>query len=475
MNGTDDKLTASSPRFVLRVGDTTFERAGRQGKQNRGGALKVRFPDISGHRDAIGKPVSLDPNPGILIRDETHRKAGALPVQQMQFPTRANMPGDAGMGRERSSGTARSSPVTRSGKFSSILAYLDHVSADDVPRHHGGQRGDDHGGFRCTFDGLDSRKSSTAAASSTSSSAHQRRRRPRQEYRSQQGQTSSPPSSDLARGRGVPARWDNSMRIENNRTILSTKCQDIDAFSVPHDGGSSGKGVDFVRRSQSHHTAERTSNRDGLNSSAAAARDGLRNRPHRDTVRGVYSAAVHGDHSPSADDAGRMVGGGGGEKFGTDEERRDTINSAGGTKVMTNTPPAAVNGTVRQRRWVWDEWEDNENRSSFSFSRQNTSGHGESDGGKRSSIGPAAPALSPSSSKGLHPDNGWMWRSPSRRDKGDVVVDNSGDDCPPAAKQAYEGVQATARAMKASLKERRSEVREHAASTHATTKFLAGG
>lgn len=371
------------------------------------------------------------------------------------------MPGIDGAERGRAPENPRSSLVAQSGKFSSILAYLDHVS-DDFSSHDSEQRGDNHGGIPCAFNELDVQKPSTKA-SSMSSSVHQTRRRQRQELRSQQEHRSSARSSELARVHGMPARLDNSMKDSvKGKTPSWAKCQDHEALSAPHDGGKR-EGVGFVQRGQPRAAEVKPDgdHRTQLNPCAAAARDSPRNRPHRGVVHSMYSAvAIRGDRPPSADDGDRIVNVGG--STSSHKERADNIQSAEGTQVST------TGRTVQQRRWVWDEWEDN--NSSPPSSRPNTNGNNETNSsGKRSSARTVASSPSLPSSTGLHPrsalapagpanDHDWTWRSPSRRGKDHGDLDDNEDACPPAARQAYEDVQATARAMRASLKERRSEV-----------------
>lgn len=325
----------------------------------------------------------------------------------------------------------RSNPVAQSGKCSSILEYLDEVS-DDPPRHHRQQSGYTKSVPRVP-DMFDTVTSSLSLSSTSTSPQQQQRRRRRRRH-------SNGEESKLG-GRETRAPWDNSIKDNKAVKTASSMRDNHRNTSSVIDERSSREAADIGQRGQASTTRGRTE----------AAHDSTTNcQQHRDVVNRHYSATFSGNRSPLST-ADRMADGG--VNYGSSEQTLDYSSSTAGTEA----PTAMVCGIIappRQHRWVWDEWDDNVGGSSSppSYLRDQTTG---SNGGRMSSNGPPIPPrLSPSARTVA----GSAGESPSSKRDNVTAVDLDDDECTPAARQAFEDIQATAQSMKANLKERRSEV-----------------
>lgn len=434
------------------------------------------------------------------------------------------------------------SDFAATGKFTSILKYLDHVSAGNntlLWQQHGTDDERTEAIPRVVItDRFDDESSPSSSSSTPSSGLHEqwyhhqggRRRRPRHDQSS-----SKPPmsgdgdESKLARG-GVRAAWDNSTKGYDKaaKTSSSTRNSAYSShgdLSPPSGRRRSRPEVAVVgQRSQPSTTDQTGRDRDRRARSNTAARDSPSSRPHPDVVNRRYSAAVGRELSPlpgadnTADD---------GWKRGGSEDTLDYSSSTAGTEA----PTATVGGKAqqqqwpqqrqRQRRWVWDEWDGKAGRSPSppSLHRGSTNpttitttssgsrsilGRHTNNRRTRSSNGPHAgssaagttrtsrttsadaprPPLNPprpppgevvetnyAAAERKHGSR--TWSPPSKRENNDISagavrVDDDGAACTPAARRAFEDVQATARSMKANLKEKRSEV----GSTNRCARYL---
>lgn len=317
---------------------------------------------------------------------------------------------------------ATSNPVAQSGKCSSILDYLDEVS-DDPPR-----RGYTKPVPRVP-DMFDAGTSSLSISSTSTSPQQQQRRRRRRPHNDGE-------ESKLGGGGETRAPWDNS--IKDTRALKT-------ASSTRHDSERrSREAADIEQRGQPSTTRGRTE----------AAPDGTTTRQRRGVVIRHYSASVRGDPSPLSG-ADRKTNGGGNRA--SSEQAVDDSSSTAETEAPTTTVGGIAQQQQRQRRWVWDEWEDNVGGTSSvpPCSRDQTTINS---GSRTSSNGsPVPPRLSPSARTVA--GAGSVGESPrAKRDKHAPPHNSDDDECTPAARRAFEDIQATAQSMKANLKQERSEV-----------------
>lgn len=274
----------------------------------------------------------------------------------------------------------------------------------------------------------------------------------------------------------------------------------------------------FGQQSQPPTTDRTRRDRDHRTRSNPTARDRPSSRPHPDVVNRRYSVAVGRKLSPfsdadlTADDAW---------KNGGSEETLDYSSSTAGTEAPTATVGGMAQQQQQQqsqRRWVWDEWGDDTGGSSSPHSLNRATTITTTSNSRRSEIGrhgSSRRTRSPSSPTARYPAAGTITATTkttsdttsagnpgpsldlplppgeevgatnycaaaehkhgnrtrslvSRRGAKDgsataaAAAVGVGDDdeaaCTPAARRAFEDIQATARSMKANLKERRSEV-----------------
>lgn len=323
---------------------------------------------------------------------------------------------------------ARSNLVAQSGKCSSILEYLDTVSGDPPTRGYTRP-------VSRVPDMIDIGTSSMSLSSTSTSPQQQRRRRRRRH--------TSGEESKLGGGE-TRAPWDNSIK-DNKAVKKASSIRDShgDMSSVNKKLGGR-EAADIRQRSQPSTARGRT---------AEAAHDSMANRPHRGVGNRLYSANDSGNLLPLSS-ADLMANGG-----GTRGSSEQTLGYISSTAAGKDAPTAMVGGTAheqRQRRWVWDEWDDNMGDGSSSLPsclRDQTSVKSGSRIGSNES--PVAPRLSPSARTVAGSVDESL---PSKRDKNETTVDLDDDECTPAARQAFEDIQATAQSMKANLKQKRSEV-----------------
>lgn len=331
------------------------------------------------------------------------------------------MSGDVHVEGGNAAARARSNPAAQSGKCSSLLDYLDTVS-ENPPRR----------GYTKSVPRVpDMFDTGTQSLSLSSISPQQTRRRRR---RHADGE-----DSKLGDGE-TRAPWDNSIKDTAMKTAPTTRDNRRDMLSVNQDQSSRRAGGIGQRASTARGRTE-------------AAHDSMTPRQHRGVGNRHYSTTGSGD-PPLLSSADSMATGGGSR--GRSEQALDYSSSTAGTEAPTTTVGGIAQQRRRQRRWVWDEWDDNVggNSSAPSYSRYHTAG---SSGSRISSNGsPVSPRLSPSA----RTIAGSVGESPrSWRDKNVTSVDSDDDDeGNPAARQAFEDIQATAQSMKANLKQKRSEV-----------------
>lgn len=334
----------------------------------------------------------------------------------------------------------RPRPVEQSGKFSSILAYLDHVS-DDVSRQHRGQRINDR------ETGLLGSGSSSSPSSISSSEQEQRRRRPRQQPRGP-SQSSYRRKSGVSRvsAAGTRAPWNNS--VKDDKTPTATSSAPLERSTRRASGGNDLSGPPVVE--------DDLTDRDHQNSTTSTP--SARSRPSQLVVDHRRSGDVRGGF---LSDANRVAGGVDWSNIDDSVEEALDDRSTTGSEAAT----ATVGGKAQRQRWVWDEWDDNEAGSSTaSFV------HATAVDSSRGSKQPVAPRLTKTSpcrathssfatpDETSHPALDRARLSTWARDKDRATADADGGEGTPAAMKAFEDVQATALAMKANLKERRSEV-----------------
>lgn len=335
------------------------------------------------------------------------------------------MSGDVHVERGNSVG-ARSNSVAHSGKYSSILEYLDEVS-DDPPRRgytNSVPRGPDM---------FDTGTSSLLMSSMSTSPQQQQRRRRRRRHTD--GEESKQDGGEIR------APWDNSMKDTKAARAASSMGDNHRTSRSVNNGRSGPRAGDIEQRDQPSTTRGRTE----------ASHDSSTNRQH--LVDGQYSATASVGPSPlSSDD--HIQGGG---KRGSSERVWENSSNTAGTGAPTTTVGGRAHQQQpnRQRRWVWDEWDDNvcDSSSVPSHTRDQPMCNSGSVSSNRS---PVSRRCSPSMRTGDGPVGG---SSRSRREKDVPPVNSDDDECPPAARQAFEDVQSTAQSMKANLKQKRSEVR----------------
>lgn len=332
----------------------------------------------------------------------------------------------------------RSRPVEQSGKFSSILAYLDLVS-DDVSRQHRGQRINDH---ETVLLG----SGSSSPSSISSSEQQQSRRRPRQQPRGP-SQSSYRRNSGVSRvsAAGTRAPWNNSVKDDKTPTATSsappersTKCR----ASGGHDLRGPPFGIgDTTCRDNQNRTASTPS---------------ARSHPRRHVVNHRRSVDVSGGFL-SVPDANHVAGGG--EWSSIDDFVKEAPDDR--TATRTEAATATVGGKPHRQRWVWDEWDDNEAGTSTSCRESKQPVAPRASLSEKTSPGRASNSSSATPDETSHPvaDHDRTTRlSTWGRDKDRAAANADGGEATPAAMKAFEDVQATARAMKVNLKERRSEV-----------------
>lgn len=438
------------------------------------------------------------------------------------------MPGDIHVkgGVTTTIGAVRSDCSAASGKFSSILKYLDHVSAgDDTLRQQQCSTSNDDKTaviprvvVTDVFD-VGSLPSSTSSSISSSGSPQQqynhrggRRRRPRHSKSSSQSpQTTGRGGESKLTGGGTRAAWDNSTKGYNKVVMTSSSMRDSTNGSRGDLSAPSGRrrrrpeAADIVQRSQPPTTDRTSRNRDHRTRSNPTARDRTSSHPHPDVVNRRYSAAVGRELSPLPD-ADRTVDDGW-------KRGGSTLDfSTAGTEAPTATVGGIAQQRQRQRRWVWDEWDGNASGSpsppslhrgttattttTVSSSGRSMLGRHSNNNNNRRAGSSSGPNVSPpaagtttttsdtasadtfrprldSSLPGQvvvtdyapaeHRHGNRTWSPQSRRGSKDrsaaaIGVDDDEAASTPAARRAFEDVQATARSMKANLKERRSEV-----------------
>lgn len=353
------------------------------------------------------------------------------------------MPGEV---RHRG-GVAKEAPALQSGKFSSILAYLDHVSED--ARVHD----------KANMFGAGASSSPSLSPSTTSSSRQTRSSRP--------FQYSGGEESKLGRGGTRRAPWDNSIKDRKAKAVTTaaasptrhSHCRGAQTTGVGQGGASPAAGKARRNHGASSSTAV-------VAAAAAAAASGGNSptrscRARREDAKRRSSNAADSEHSPSSDTT--RISDGSRDRGGFDETLDYGSSSAAGGEEAPTT--AVVGGIARQqrpRRWVWDEWGDDEvgDRSPPSPLRDK--------GAHRSSRRSTPAELANRSSGRRRSPNELAARPPVAGDaaagelhsssKGNEAADLQDDSCTPAARKAFEDVQATARSMKAILKEKRSEV-----------------
>lgn len=336
---------------------------------------------------------------------------------------------------------ARSNPVAQSGKCSTLLDYLDTVS-EDTPRR----------GYKKSVPRVpDMFNTGTSMLSLSSTSPQQRRRRRRRHADGEE--------SKLGEGE-ARAPWDNSTKDTAMKTASSTRDHHRGMLSVSTDQSSRGAGGSGQRCQPSTTRGRRE-----------AANDSMAPRKHRDVGNHHYSATTSGDPS-SLSSVDRMANSG--VNCASSKQALDYSRSTAGPEAPTTTVGATGQQQRRQWRWVWDEWDDNNmgcNPAPPSYSRDQTTG---SSGSRTSSNGsPAQSCLSPSA-RTVTVSVGESSRSKRDKNKAPVDSDDDGDDeeGTPAARLAFEDIQATAQSMKANLKQQRSEVCEHTIYLHSSLLFV---
>lgn len=337
----------------------------------------------------------------------------------------------------------RARPIEQSGKFSSILAYLDHVS-DDVSSQPRGRRMNDHETV------LLGSGSSSSPPSISSSEQQQSRRRPRQQPRGP-SQSSYHHNSGVSRDSvaGTRTPWNNSVK-DGKKTPTATSSALLER-NTRASGGIDLSGPPFA--------AGDTTGRD--RNDRTASTPSARSRPRRHVVNHRRSADVRGGFL-SVNDPNRGDWGNIDNSVGEAPDDRSTTGAEAAT--------AAVGGNAPRQRWVWDEWDDNEaGTSTASFV------HAITVDSCRESKQPVAPRASLSEKTSPSRATNSSFATPDEashpvadidrarlstwgRDKDRATANADGGEGTPAAMKAFEDVQATARAMKANLKERRSEV-----------------
>lgn len=331
---------------------------------------------------------------------------------------------------------ARSGSAVQSGKCSSILEYLDHVSDD--------ARVYDKAAVPRVPDMFGAGASSSSSLSSSSSATSC----PRQTRYSRPSQLNGGEEAKLDQ-REHRAPWDNSIKHLNKAAAAT-------ASRTRHDRRGAHT-TDAGWKSLSSATSRTRRDRRALSRTAAAAvaaGNSPTSRSHGEGTNLRGSGTAADSDTPSFSDASRTANGS--RNIGGFEQ---TLGLSSFTAGKEEAPTTTVGAMVQQRprrRWVWDEWGDDVNVGDSSPPlRDSSERHGlaklanrSSSGSRRSSSGPARPPPCGAAAA--------VELSSARDEKRESLEDD--DACTPAARQAFEDVQATARSMKAILKEKRSEV-----------------
>lgn len=353
---------------------------------------------------------------------------------------------------------SRPEKAAESRKFSSILAYLDHVS-ENVPTKEESST-TSRGVPQHAFD------VSSSISSSEPQQQGRHRQRARQDISSLDRHRGSGAQLTDDQVRATRAPWDSSKKKEARTT------RSIRGSPTPTERREAAAGRGGSRR----------------------ARGGDRTTTPTPTILGEASGSGRtrgvGDRystvgGSSSLDGNFTAGGGGGSGSGRGDGKVDAFEktldhySCSSSASMQEGLPTVVVG--QRRRWVWDEWE-----ADPSVLGDKTGGGGRGCGwGGHSSSGDAenrqAPALSAETFMTAATRGEGRRETPSStplRAGGDGTTTVAGgtavasqpwaltrgmgetpDGCAPAVRQAFEDVQTTAQAMRADLKERRSEVR----------------
>ncbi|CAB1097565.1 unnamed protein product [Ectocarpus sp. CCAP 1310/34] len=197
-----------------------------------------------------------------------------------------------------------------------------------------------------------------------------------------------------------------------------------------------------------------TTGRDIQNRTASTP--SARSHPHRDVVNHRRSVDVRGGFL-SIPDANHVAGGGEWSNF--DDSVEEAPDDS--TKTRTEAATSTVGGKAHRQRWVWDEWDDSEASFSTSCRESKQPVAPRASLSEKTSPGRASNSSSATLDEISQPvtDHDRTTRSSTRGRNNDRAAANvDGGEATPAAMKAFEDVQATARAMKVNLKERRSEV-----------------
>lgn len=334
----------------------------------------------------------------------------------------ATMPGDVRVQGRGNTAAGSDNPV-ESGKFSSILAYLDDVSERTLrtksvtsPRalqHH--------------FDASSLSNSSWETQERRNTLESRSRQHTQEQRKSCQGGGELKLEGEENRPRGTRAPWDSSTKkaatSTQNKRGLTTSSERGDA------GGEEGR-MSAARASQTMTSTLATT---------GGVKNSRRNQDishHR--LAGVDTADRHG-----------VADGGGGSSYPAGDSSDEALDHS--TKGAGDSP--AVRG--ERRRWVWDEWDadisllDNGISSARNWQSSSPAANRPRASESLTSAAHTADATAVASGKSATAD---------RRKKPTTGNDGALDTCTPAARQAFEDVQATARAMREDLKKRRFEV-----------------
>lgn len=354
------------------------------------------------------------------------------------------MPGDIDI-RGDSRGSAVHKAVAESGKFCSILAYLDQV-CESPPNK---SRSDRH------IPKVSQRIFDVPSSSSISSSEAQQSRptsssRRRQRVQQQSAQSNRAGDSNLGRRKeqqgSIRAPWNGSTKKKPPTTRKSGKLTGLSTPSAKKGGGDQ---TSYVHKPDRTIPLPRRSIGDAMNF------DSQRDRHHRDPLVADLSSSDH-----------RLANGVGADNG--EDSRREGENFEKVPHRSSSTRPECTTAAAayEKPRWVWDEWDfdpsssqdgsnsdwdkcidNSRNLSSFSIASNITRGQG-----RHETSYPAA-----HSTTSIVTTAGRI--AAAKRSK--VLTrgeDTVPDTCTSVARQAFEDVQATARAMRDDLKERRSQV-----------------
>lgn len=319
-----------------------------------------------------------------------------------------------------------------SGKFNSILAYLDDVS-ENLPDNIASPR---HVPQRIDMAASIPTPSSEPLGLRPFSGS---RRRQRTQQQQQQQQSSYRGGDDRERGKeswpgtNTRAPWDSSIKQAATTTMSNSSGMSTSRARECKETGGGGRGG-------SPTTAVRlsTPTRDGTTVDIAKSR---RRRYESPSDRRLD------DGNPSTTS---------GRSDSYEEVPADYDSTTGGGETTVES---------QRRRWVWDEW-----NVDSSASDRARSGRGEDGVGKQpfSSLQRANTALLSTQERGRHdrPTSAAFTATSTGPPCTLVEVEaRAAETASPAARQAFEDVQSTARNMREDLKERRSEVRSTRAST----------